>query len=106
MERPLTRRGRRVVGGRGRRGAVLGALEVAAGLLDEDVVERGLHELERRDDEAGVVERADDRRDVARAAGQRDREVAALAGRAVVAEVRQDLAGALEVDGAVVRRRR
>ena len=43
---------------------LLGALEVAAGLLDEHVVERGLHQLERLDRTTGLVQRAHDRRHV------------------------------------------
>ena len=49
---------------------VLGALEVVAGLLDEDVVERRLHEVERLDGHPRVVERAYDGRDVRRRRGR------------------------------------
>src|SRR4051812_45347444 len=79
-----------------RRG-LLGAFEVAAGLLHEDVVERRLHEVQRGDRQVGGVERADDRRDLRGAVLQRDRQVAAVGGRAVVAELHGDLASALEV---------
>ena len=44
------------------------ALEVVAGLLHEHVVERGLDQVEPLDDDAGLVERPDDLRDVGRAA--------------------------------------
>ena len=43
---------------------LVGALEVATRLLDEHVVERRLHEVERLDAQPRVVERAHDRRDV------------------------------------------
>ena len=42
---------------------LLRALEVLAGLVDEDVVERRLDEVQRLDQDPGLVERADDRRD-------------------------------------------
>src|SRR4051794_13492281 len=85
------------LGLRRRRRGSRGALEMAAGLLHEDVVEGRFDELERRDHQPRLVERSHDRSDLGRSAGDGDREVAAIRGRPVIAEPRHHLVGKLQV---------
>ena len=66
--------------------------EVVAGLLDEDVVERGVDQLERVDLDAGLVERPHDRRDLGGAALDLDAGRLPSAGRQQLAEPGADLA--------------
>ena len=67
-------------------------LEVVAGLVDEDVVERRLDQLQRLDRDPGLVERADDARDVGGAVLDLDQDLLAVLGRQQLAEPGADLA--------------
>jgi hypothetical protein len=63
---------------------------VATGLVEEDVVERRLHEVQVLDQDVGVVEGADDRRDGRGSLLEGDDHGAVL-GRQGLAEARQDV---------------
>ena len=73
--------------------AVVVALEVVAGLRDEHVVERGLHQVERLDHDPGLVERADDRARLRRAPLQLHQHAPSLRG-SELAEAGHDPLGA------------
>ena len=62
--------------GRARGSRSVVALEVLAGLGDEDVVEGRLDQVERLDQDPGLVERPDDRRDLGGAALELDQQLA------------------------------
>src|SRR6185503_5102989 len=56
------------------------ALQVTSRLLDEDVVERGLHEIQGLDAVTGLVKGPENKRDVARATLERDQQCSVLGG--------------------------